>query len=224
MQPPEFVRRERYLRRAYPKSFQLEGSNLELRYRISRVSSVGWEDGAIFRTTLFGWLVRETKKVGAFEFVSYDPNGCFDNSHIIGLMDADYGYEARLSCAVCSAWEDLISDVTSFGPLLSFQHAWIAPNASCKGLFANVSEKIIDRHFDDYSILVLFPYPLEYEGCVETRWQARAAAIRQKAMIRYYQSALGVKLLPGRSGREGWLWRASPRFHIAQPRARRNPF
>ncbi len=218
---PRFAADERRLEQRYPLSCALSDFGLDLRYRLSRPSFVAGADDAIIRLELFGWLKRGRQRVGAFELATYDPNGCSDNEEFIDLMDADTGYEADLSCVLSNCWRDIVMEVTAFGPILSFQSAWISQCVSQRGLLAAVLEAFIVRHFANFSILVLKPFPLEYEGRVDSSAKDRATDIRQKAMIRYYSTTLGVDLLPG--CREPWMWRPSSRIasFVTRPRMRR---
>jgi hypothetical protein len=52
---------------------------------------------------------------------------------------------------------------------------------------------------------ILKAFPLEYEGKL-TEANRSAFERRQHAMQRYYSRRLGMKTLPGESGRSGWQW------------------
>ena len=74
---------------------------------------------------------------------------------------------------------------------------------------------------DTRLMLILKAFPLEFEG--DNRTQRQRFLRRARAMSRYYQSRLGVRVVPGPYGVDGWMWR--PLRYCPEPptRAPRRP-
>ena len=204
----------------YPKQLRIDTHRAAVRYRCDRRSWVGDTEDAIRRERFFGWIVVERERVGALELYTFDPNGCGGNTDFTLLMDADCGFEARLSVTLSSAWPDIVDDVTIWGPILDFRSAWIAPSHAKGGLFSAAANAVIDEVLSDHSVLVMLAYPLEYTSVVDSPARKRAVRLRQRAMVRHYSRCFGVKPLPGKAGKDAWLWRPNEHlvYHIKQPR------
>jgi hypothetical protein len=212
---PCFAADEAASRRHYPKSMRVPGHDALLRYRVSRPSWVAGEVDAIMRTELFAWLMVGGRRVGAFEFAEYDPNGCGDNEDFRFLMDCDEWHEAHLSNVLSSAWRDIVQDVTIWGPILAFQSAWLAPKFTRGRLFADTVTTILDHICPGHAILIMPPFLL---GAAPAPRSAEGGLTRLHAiMIRHFERTLGVRRLPGEYWHEGWLWRSNPRHRLVQP-------
>jgi hypothetical protein len=196
---------------------------------VSKEISVGEEDGgehyhdAVLRTELFCWMRLGRRRIGAMALNTYCFNGCGSNGNILRVMDIDYGYEAELAHVLCSAWREVVFDVSHMAPVLYFHMAWISPKHADGKIFAVAANRLIDE-VEDYSILVMKAFPLEYEGQAPTGSPlTKALDSRQRAMVRYYERVFGVRRFPGRYGKDGWLWRPNPHLAnmIEEPRGSR---
>ncbi len=205
---PDFARHEAARRRKYTKEITLADREERVRYRLSRPTSVGEDDGYVRRTEFFGWLVSGRKRIGAFELRAYDAVGCFNNHEFLEIMDLDEEFEARLSRVICDCWNDVPESLSVYGPIVDFRSAWISPDASNRKLFSLAGNAILGTVFSDCSCVIMKAFPLEYQGeapdgsPLENRLQ-----LRQLAMVRYYRRVFGVEPLPGAYGSEFWLWR-----------------
>jgi hypothetical protein len=168
------------------------------------------------RTELFAWLMVGGRRVGAFEFTEYDPNGCGDNEDFQFLMDCDEWHEAHLSNVLSSAWGDIVQDVTIWGSILAFQSAWLAPKFTRGRLFADTVTAILDLVCPGHSILIMPPFLL---GAPQRSEASDGLTRLHTIMIRHFQRTLTVDRLPGEYWHEGWLWRPNPRWapHIKTP-------
>jgi hypothetical protein len=211
---PRFASSEAASRRRYPKTIPVPGHDALLRCRASQETWVGGEVDAIARVELFAWLKVDGRRIGAFEFATYDPNGCGDNEDFQFLMDCDDGHEAHLSNVLSSAWADVVLDITHVGPILDFRCAWLAPEFARGRLFADAVNAVTDQLCPDYSILVMRPFLLgASKGSERSKGLTRLHAI----MIRHFQRTLGVDRLPGEYWHEGWLWRPNSRCRLIHP-------
>jgi hypothetical protein len=148
------------------------------------------------------------RRVGALEFTEYDPNGCGCNEDFQYLMDWDDAYDAHLSNVLCSAWADIVLDVTHAGPILDLRAAWLAPKCTRGRLFADTINVITQQLCPGHSILTMRPFLL---GASPRRAPLRELTHLHRVMIRHFQRSLGVDRLPGDYWHEGWLWRPNPR-------------
>jgi hypothetical protein len=213
---PRFASIEAASRRHYPKTLRVPGHDAVLRYRVSRSMWVADEVDAIMRTPLFAWLMVAGRRVGAFDLVLYDPNGCGCNEDFQYLMDWDDDDEAHLADVLSSAWADIVLDVTHAGPILDFHSAWLAPKFARGRLFADAVNAILDRICPYYSILVMRPFLL---GTSKESDPSKGLTRLHAIMIRHFQRTLGVDRLPGEYWYEGWLWRSNPRCRLITPPA-----
>jgi len=71
------------------------------------------------------------------------------------------------------------------------------------------AQEIISKHYaEDFSVLLLKAFPLEYEWRAPIGSEAAQTLERRRAaMIRHYRRVLRVEPLPGRPGEDGWMWR-----------------
>jgi hypothetical protein len=164
--------------------------------------------GFVLKTELFAWLMLGRRRIGAFELNKFDPNGCASNEDFMMVMDMDDEYEATLSGALCGQFDNLIDEVTFFGPILEFRRAWIMPRFASGVLFPLATRTLVEKISPHSSIVVMKAFPLEYEGGVPGDSDLKIASKRRvRAMIRYYRRIFGVRPFGAEYGDEGWLWR-----------------
>jgi hypothetical protein len=211
---PRFAFSEAANRRRYPKTIPVPGHDALLRCRASQETWVAGEIDAIARVELFVRLMVGGRRIGAFEFATYDPSGRGDNEDFQFLMDCDDGYEAHLSNVLSSAWEDIVLDVTHAGPILDFRAAWLAPKFARGRLFADAVNMITDQLCPGYSILVMRPFLL---GASKDSGRSSSLTRLHAIMIRHFQRTLCVERLPGEFWDEGWLLRPNPRCGLIHP-------
>jgi hypothetical protein len=184
-----------------------------LRYRKSRWRRMIMGQGCVKRRDLFCWITTKKRRVGALNFVEFEPDILISNDDFFNTMDADYHADAHLAEVLCAAWDAVVPDVLDYGPVLEFRLAWVAPEYARSGLWATAAKAIIEAEFDDHSILVMKAFPLEYERRAPRGSPAyKGLERRQAAMVRYYERLFGVDRFPGMFGDDGWLWRPNPRI------------
>ena len=199
---PQFASHEAACRERYPRAIELPG--FELRYRVHEYD-VGEICDAVRKRECFCWIKAGRRRVGAMKLNAYDPDGCAGNRDFLEIMDRDAEIEYRLAGVLCSGWSD-VTEITPYGSILHFESAWIAPEYSRGSLFADAAHAIIDKEFQEHSVLIMLAFPLEHEGKDGPLFE-RGFGYRQRAMIRHYRRIFGVEPFPGHRGREGWLWR-----------------
>lgn len=206
---PAFVRDERAASRRYIRA-ELTADGVVIAFRFSRWGRVGWDE-PIKKRTIFAWALVGGQRMAAVEFAQYRPE-MMENEDFAFIMDMDNSHEAELGIVLCDSWPELTFDIGGYGDFLEWEFAWTKPREpQAVGLWLTAGEWVISRLDDEYSIIVLKAFPLEYEGCAPPGTEgARALRRRQRALVRLYRRLLGVRPLPGRHGREGWLWRARP--------------
>ncbi len=165
------------------------------------------------RRCYFAWIThKKGQRIGALEFIIYEPSPLIDEMEFLYIMDGDSHWEAELSATICNSWEYATEEVLDYGPVLVPENAWIDPAFSRFGLLSAAVKLLLSVIQEEYSILICKAFPIEYEGRLPDWSKHRVAFERRRiAMVDYYSKALGVSLLPGFFGSEGWLWRASER-------------
>jgi hypothetical protein len=204
---PCFVEDELCYRRRYRHSLPVGDGGVVLRYRISRPWRPAGKRDWMGETIVFCWITARRRRIGAFELHLYEPDFSVGNEEFWSRMDADSALCEDMATVLCSAWDDVVADVVSCGPILDFRWAWINPKQARGDLFTATAPKIIDAVCPDHSILVMKAFPLEYAGRADENPQAFVR--RQQAMIRLYRRVFGVEPFPGPHGARGWLWRAN---------------
>jgi hypothetical protein len=212
---PNGVEEEHRRKAKHPRVLRItarDGTYL-LRFRKSRWHRMMTGEGCVKRRDVFCWIIAKKRKVGALNFVEFEPDVLISNDDFFDTMDADYHADAHLAEVLCAAWDEVVPDVLCHGPVLEFRLAWGSPEYARSGIWATAAEAIVEAEFDDHSILVMKAFPLEYEGRAPRGSPAhKGLERRQAAMVRYYGRLFGVDRFPGMFGDNGWLWRANPRI------------
>lgn len=211
---PNSVEEERRRKAKYHRELKItmrDGTYL-LRFRKSRSHRMMMRDGCVKQRDLFCWIIAKKRRVGALNFVEFEPDVLISNDDFFDTMDADYHADAHLAEVLCTAWDEVVPDVLDYGPVLEFRLAWVSPEYARSGLWAAAARALIEAEFDDHSILVMKAFPLEYEGRAPIGAPAHKGLERRRAaMVRYYGRLFGVARFPGMFGDDGWLWRANSR-------------
>lgn len=205
---PESIKREAAMRYRYPHQMEITagGSSIHARYRRTRFRRLVEGTSSVLRREIFCWLSVGRKRVGALDFVEFEFDAFAPTEELWNCMDSYAAADASLAGVLFDMWSDP-ADYSVYGPILDFRTAWMAPGQP-PGVWASVAKQIIATCCSDYSIIVLKAFPLEYEGRAPkgSRVQFRLRR-RQRAMQRYYARVLQMKQLPGRHGKDGWMWR-----------------
>ena len=102
---------------------ETENHNYTLRYRKSRWHRMVDAQGCVRQRDLFGWIMFDGHRIGALEFVEFEPDPFIDNEIFFDTMDADYHADAHLAEVLCASWQDVVGDVCDYGSILEFRLA-----------------------------------------------------------------------------------------------------
>lgn len=139
--------------------------------------------------------------------------------HFWLAMDDSSATEEELASTLCASWVDVVDEVSWIGPILHFEFSWIDRRYAGQHLLRSAFRVISERIWPEHSLLVLKAAPFGKSF--------RNLHRRRKAMVRYYSHLFGAKPLPGKPGRNGWLWISNPNANgvfpvpMNQPRRRR---
>jgi hypothetical protein len=199
----EIDRRDQYPRKA---AVRLGDAPLELRWRKTRLQALPWGDECVRRRETFCWVYIDSRRAGAVHFIEWYPDPFIGDDLFFDEIDADSHEAASLAEAVLSGWA--IDDLAEAGSILEFRLAWMTPEYARGSLWAEVATHFLKAQFrKDAGVLMLKAFPLEYEGRADGSAIDDALTRRRAAMIRHYRRVLGVELLPGWAGEDGWMWR-----------------
>lgn len=110
--------------------------------------------------------------------------------------------------AMCAGW--LPGDVREAGALVWFSRLWVEPAHARGGIWPSVAEFLSRRYGPSGeaagALLLLKPFPLEYEGAFTEGDLVPEGPLRLRraALERLYAAKLGAHALDG----TGWMWRA----------------
>lgn len=207
---PAFAADEMEQRRTYKPIFDLRRRDGAWRalFRRERWKRVAEWESSVRRRESFCWVTgEESERVAALQLVEFEMDGFETNGSFFDALDSHSEADMLLAEALCSAWEDVPGEVAAWGPLVEFRAVWAHPRAAPHGLWADVANELLRRRYAHRSILVLKPFPLEYEGQLMQHPEARPGLHRRRnAMRRYYERLLGATPLAGMEGEHGWLW------------------
>lgn len=200
----ELEQKAQYRRRI---DFDAAGQALRFCYRASRRRSLGDDgDGVVQQRSAFGWIMDGDDRLGALNFVEWFIDPFANPDTFLQEMDDESSEAIALGEILVSAWD--LEELASYGGVLEFRLAWMTKSAAAHSIWAAVAEQFIVSRRDQFGVLLLKAFPLEYEGAApEGSVAAAALAFRRRAMMRHYRRVLNVTSLPGVAGTEGWMWR-----------------
>lgn len=190
------------------------GGGLRLEYRVGRPQNIAGVRGCNLRVVEGQLRAPDGALAGLAEFYEWAFPRSFEHEDLIEALDTESGNACDLAEAVAEAWEDLF-DVGS--PILEFHRLWVAPAYARGSAWAAPCLDLVRQRREARrpSILVLKPFPLEYEGALgRTTIHAdgriertdggaleRGLEVRMAAMRRLYARVLGVAPLA-----RDWMW------------------
>jgi hypothetical protein len=125
----------------------------------------------------------------------------------MAMKDRHHGRE--ICALLTSCWQH--GDVLDRGGVVHFSRLWLEPDHARGSAWAPlVNAFLAHRHLRSgphrAALLLLRPFPLEYEGAFHEDDGVPLTALRQRqaAMARLYGHHLGVRMCPGE---EGWMWK-----------------
>ncbi len=189
----------------YPHKIHEFELGITLRFRRSRKRSI-YERGGFVRTReLFCWICEGSAKIGYVSFIEYYIEPMTLEDDFLEEMDIPSAESLALAETILSCW--YVFDVALAGSVVELHRVWMAPHRARDGLWARVANHFISGEYSEHgALLLLKAFPLEYGGNVITMLSA-AFEGRRRAMFRHYRRHLGVELLPGLAGEEGWMWK-----------------
>jgi hypothetical protein len=186
---------------------------LELRLHRSR-----WESDpdlpGVHHRVLRARLCVDGTHAGSFKLTEIRPTPLISRDSFFDWADAQSEQMAVLGEVICGHWEE-VSDVSDFGTILELTRAWMHPSFSKGGRFALAASSLI-ASLDDWVLLILKAFPLEYEGQASDQFNA-ALRRRHHAMMKLYRTTLKVASFPGNAGAEGWMFAIKPGAPIDGP-------
>jgi hypothetical protein len=210
---PLFVRNETNANRRYPYRRQIVagGEELTLLYRLSGWAGIADSTDVARQRTLFSWLRRQEETIGALRFDQVDLDFWATNGDVFLTLDAESHELMKLAEVLTPGWEDVATEVGSYGPIVEFQGVWMKHAYANGALWLPAAQHFLTTTLRKRSLLVLQAFPLEYEGRVhESRPTERGFERRRRALMRLYARLLGVQPFPGDAGADGWMWRIRP--------------
>jgi hypothetical protein len=118
-----------------------------------------------------------------------------------GLSQADHD----TADIIQRVWGEYLSPF-DYGTLVRFDRLAIRATTRSPDIWSLIDGLIGKEFATRGSMLILKAFPLEFES--DSRTQRQRFLKRARAMSRYYQRRLGVRIVPGPYGVEGWMWRA----------------
>lgn len=237
------VRRPRVLRPAEPPSFERRGrSPVRLTKTLPALAGYTvefgrerWQQPFDFlnepdESVFLRWRKTQAsigmggRNVGALEFVEFDA-GLLSDSEFFDAMDSESYEMMRLASVLLAEWRDLPQRVLDYGRILEITWVWVEPGHPRPGIWLPVLEALVARIEPYLAVVVAKAFPLEFENGQHKEATA-AFERRRQAMTRYYSGNLGLQVLPGPPGEDGWMWRPGRRRAslIPPPRYRKGQY
>jgi hypothetical protein len=169
------------------------------------------------------------RPVAALIFHEYEvPRGLSDHA-FFECMDEWSSASAEVGEAVLANWSIRTLGRGSTRPvrIISFDTLWAEPAAAAAASWVPAAEVLIaGRYRGKSDLMLLKPFPLEYEGAGKAVGNGETAFLRRRAaMIRLYRRALSAELMHAPDSAEAWMYRPMRRNFPQPPRQPRQiPF
>lgn len=191
---------------------------LSIRFKRSRWEYVCYDQREVRTRQVEGLILVGGAHVGSFAIVELDIPLLTGRWSFFDQMDSRSSADYQLAETLLAHWIDP-AEVSDVGNIVELRRLWMAQTAALKPWLRKALELVLQDIFGDRSLLILKAFPLEYEGSVSADNKIRFLA-RQRAMMRFYSTTIGVQPLPGESGGAGWMY-AIPegmRNYVDEPR------
>jgi hypothetical protein len=170
-------------------------------------------------------ILRDGTAIGAMAFDEYQITRSLSDQEFFDELDSYRFTTWKLAKAILANWSPrTLARLNTSGRVVCFDRLWVKPEPSAAGCWSIAAKAIIERRYlRRYGLMILCPFPLEYEGAGETTGAGRAAFDRRlAAMARMYARQLDVAPLPARPDSGNlFMWRPL-RNDAPRPRARRS--
>ncbi|WP_158929997.1 hypothetical protein [Acidisphaera sp. S103] len=153
-----------------------------------------------------GYLVHDGLAVGLVRFREVAVPSFLDDVEFFEHCDGYSGETSAFATALLAGWP--VDRVSQYGLLLEFSRMWVALEHARNSAWATSVRALITRRWErrgptQAALMLLKPFPLEYEHIVGERGLKPQVETRIAAMRRLYARTLGVKPLHG----DEWMWR-----------------
>ncbi|BCB17916.1 hypothetical protein OCUBac02_08100 [Bosea sp. ANAM02] len=177
------------------------------RYRIYKARWVAEAPNMISLRKLYCWLFDKQNLVGSFKIYEFDAD-LMDDDQFCYLMDAESNSVMELAENLTFFWPEIFDSIFVHGKLVYADYLAVDPKHARHGEWAAIMRRIIEIEFPDRALLALKAFPIDYDTIDHTR----GLEIRQRALMRLYRRAMGVRPFPGQAGEMGWMYAIGPRF------------
>ena len=153
--------------------------------------------------TIQALFFQQGEAVGAAKLGEYALSPLLDDERFYDLMEAISASACALACVLLSGWS--VETLARLGRLIELRRLWMRPAAACAGSWRGPLREWLHRAAARHhaALLMLRPFPLEYEGTIGGLGASKAAlAERQAALRRLYGRALGACRLRDTD----WMW------------------
>ncbi|WP_324132341.1 hypothetical protein [Bosea sp. (in: a-proteobacteria)] len=191
------------------------------RYRLFKSRWVAERQYGVKVQELYCWLFCGAELVGAFHIYEFDCIFADDDDFCI-IMDAESHSIAELADLVVQRWPEVSDRIFDYGTLVYIDRLAVASAQARRSEWAAVMRRVIEKEYPRHALLTLKAFPVDYEDLVRSGLSSSIRSglrIRQLALMRLYSRALGVRTVPGKYGKMGWMFAHGPSFR-RRPRRR----
>lgn len=176
-------------------------------YRTYKTRWVAEAPNMISLRKLYCWLFDGGKLIGSFKIYEFDAD-LMDDDQFCYLMDAESNSVMELAEYLAYFWPKIFDSVFIHGKLVYVDYLAVDPRHARRGEWAAIMRLILEIEYPDRALLALKAFPIDYD----TIDHSKGLEIRQRALMRLYHRALGVRPLPGDAGKTGWMYAIGPEF------------
>ncbi|WKW51898.1 hypothetical protein [Rhodomicrobium lacus] len=182
---------------------------------ICRYSRSRWEkmleSALVRRKEIHARIERDGHCFSIIDLIGFDIDTFATNEEIVYNLDSNSQADYDLGIVISNYWEYITDDVSGFGPIVELRRLW-NKNGSKVG-WVDFCANLIEKEYQNYSILILKAFPLEHEGLdSKARTVQKNFVRRQRALKRLYRQKLNLSPFPGKAGLQGWMWKPHPRL------------
>lgn len=181
-------------------------TGLHLRYWASRWEDVTYPERLLAERRVTSIICDAGTAVGLAEFMEWECSTFLTDGEFWEHMDNHSMRAVAVAETLLSGWT--IENVGSCGRVVEFSRLWMRPTAARDSQWADIVNAFIERRYrrsrkTKAAVMLLKPFPLEYEGVLDNGAVSEPALrARQAAMRRLYARTLGARQLYAGE----WMW------------------